>query len=168
MKSISIKLTKARILFIILTILCMIAIFFFSAQDATHSSNTSGKVVKLILRIVIPDFSGLSVSRQKELIHSGQFIVRKLAHFTIYTTLGFILSMALGRRKFLSRQTLLAITAGAVYAVSDELHQSLVPGRSCELRDAMIDTSGVITGIIISMAVFLILKRIERRHKEST
>ena len=166
MKSISIKLTKTRILFIILTIVCMTAIFFFSSQDATRSSNTSGKVIRLILRIFMNDFSELSASAQKVLVHKAQFIVRKLAHFSIYTTFGFMLSMALGRRRFLTRQTLLALIAGAVYAASDELHQALVPGRSCELRDVMIDTSGVLTGIVISMIIFFIF-RIHKKRKGS-
>lgn len=163
MKSISKKLTKTRILFIILTVVCMIAIFFFSSENSSESSATSGRVISFILKLTVSDFKELSVSARKVMIHKAQFIVRKLAHFTIYTTLGFMLSMALGKRKLLSRQTLLALTAGAVYAMSDELHQSLIPGRSCELRDVMIDTCGVMTGIIISMIVFMVLRRRERR-----
>ncbi len=168
MKSISSKISKTRLLFIILSILCMTVIFFFSSENSDESSQTSGNIVKLILRHVVPDFTELSAARQKELIHSAQFIVRKLAHFTIYTTLGLLLSMSMGRRKFLSRQTLLALTAGTVYAVSDEIHQSLIPGRSCELRDVMIDTSGVLTGIVISMIIFMIVKRYrERKNKRA-
>ena len=170
MKSISVKRSKARILFIILSILCMIAIFFFSSENATKSSNTSGRVVRLILGIIVPDFSELTAAVQREMVHNAQHIVRKLAHFTAYATLGLFLSMAMGRRKLLSRQTLLTLIAGAVYAASDELHQALVPGRSCELRDVMIDTSGVLTGILLSMLLFLIIVKlsdpINKKHKE--
>lgn len=41
---------------------------------------------------------------------------------------------------------LMAILFGMLYAVSDELHQWFVEGRSCELRDVGIDTTGVILG----------------------
>jgi len=168
MKSISRKISKTRLLFIILSILCMVVIFFFSSENSTESSQTSGRFVKILLGHIFPDFTESSAARQRELIHTTQFIVRKLAHFTIYTTLGLLLSMAMGRRKFLSRQTLLALTAGTVYAVSDELHQSLIPGRSCELRDVMIDTGGVLTGIIISMVLFFIAKKIRKRRNKRT
>lgn len=168
MKSILRKISKTRLLFIILSILCMVVIFFFSSENSTESSQTSGNIVKILLRHIVPDFTELSAAKQREMIHNAQFIVRKLAHFTIYTTLGLFLSMAMSRRKFLSRQTLLTLTAGAVYAVSDELHQSLIPGRSCELRDVMIDTGGVLTGIVISMIIFMIVKRYrERKNKRA-
>jgi len=39
--------------------------------------------------------------------------------------------------------------AGVLYAVTDEIHQSFVPGRSCELRDVLIDSVGVLTGVTI-------------------
>ena len=35
---------------------------------------------------------------------------------------------------------------GTLYAVSDEVHQYFVPGRSCELRDMLIDACGVAVG----------------------
>ena len=47
-----------------------------------------------------------------------------------------------------------------LYALSDEVHQIYVPGRSCELRDVFIDTSGSIIGIIIySLINFIYRKR---------
>ena len=47
------------------------------------------------------------------------------------------------------RTFLLPWAIGALYAVSDELHQSFVPGRSCELRDMLIDACGVAAGVAI-------------------
>ena len=38
---------------------------------------------------------------------------------------------------------------GVLYAVTDEVHQYFVPGRSCELRDALIDACGVAAGVAI-------------------
>lgn len=165
MKSISAEKNKTRILFIILTIVCMTVIFLFSSEPSNESSQTSGKIVKLILRVIVPDFSIMAAAKQSILIHNAQFIVRKAAHFTIYTVLGFVLSMSFGRRKFLTGQTAIALTAGALYAVTDELHQSLIPGRSCELRDIIIDSCGVFTGIVISMAVMHIISCAVRHRK---
>ena len=50
---------------------------------------------------------------------------------------------------------------GTAYAVTDEFHQSFVPGRSCELRDVMIDSCGVLTGVLLATLVGWI-----RRGKE--
>lgn len=36
-----------------------------------------------------------------------------------------------------------------LYALTDELHQRFVPGRSGELRDVFIDTSGAFTGLVL-------------------
>ena len=36
---------------------------------------------------------------------------------------------------------------GTLYAVTDEIHQYFVPGRSCEFRDICIDSAGVLCGI---------------------
>ena len=38
---------------------------------------------------------------------------------------------------------------GVLYAVSDEIHQCFVSGRSGELRDVLIDSAGVICGVVI-------------------
>lgn len=37
----------------------------------------------------------------------------------------------------------------ALYAISDELHQSFVPFRSCEAIDWMVDVVGSMTGILL-------------------
>ena len=55
---------------------------------------------------------------------------------------------------------------GFIYAVSDELHQSHVPGRSCEFKDVMIDTSGTMTGIFISFVMIAVIHYLSKRvHK---
>jgi VanZ family protein len=37
----------------------------------------------------------------------------------------------------------------AVYGVLDELHQQLIPGRSCDINDWIADMIGVSIGLII-------------------
>jgi VanZ family protein len=39
---------------------------------------------------------------------------------------------------------------GTAYAVTDEIHQYVVPGRSCEVRDVVIDSCGVLVGALIA------------------
>lgn len=46
-----------------------------------------------------------------------------------------------------------------LYAITDEIHQHFVPGRSCELRDVLIDTTGALLGIFISYLIMRIFRR---------
>ena len=48
------------------------------------------------------------------------------------------------------REGIIAWAIGAVYSITDELHQYLVPGRSCQFMDVIIDSSGVLFGVAIA------------------
>ena len=69
-------------------------------------------------------------------------VLRKLAHATEYAVLGGLLVRALGR-------PLPAFALGLAYAVSDELHQHFVPGRTGDPKDVAIDALGVVAGIAL-------------------
>ena len=69
-------------------------------------------------------------------------VLRKLAHLTEYAILGVLLARALARPH-------LAILAGGLYAVSDEIHQSFVRGRHGVWYDVLIDTAGVTIGVLV-------------------
>ncbi len=68
-------------------------------------------------------------------------VLRKLAHTAEYAVLGALLVRAIGRPQ-------LAMLAGALYAVSDELHQSFVRGRHAAWYDVVVDTVGVTIGVL--------------------
>lgn len=50
------------------------------------------------------------------------------------------------------------------YAVSDEIHQYFVPGRSCELRDVFIDFSGSVLGIILIAIILIFFRNIKAKN----
>ena len=147
------------LLFAVLTLICMICIFRFSMEDSNESAFRSGQVTKFIIKMINRNYDDLSPSRQREILKSAGHIVRKIAHFTIYMTLGFLSSVSFGRRKLITLKSLVVLVICFIYACSDEIHQYFVPGRGCELRDVMIDTSGAVVGILISMAVFALFKK---------
>ena len=68
-------------------------------------------------------------------------VLRKVAHFTEFAVLGALLARAI--REFP------AFVAGLGYAIFDELHQMLVPGRAGTLLDVAIDAAGVLAGILL-------------------
>ncbi len=78
-----------KTIFLILILINCITIFYFSNQVADTSSASSGRIVSLVMKIV-PQFRNMQ-EQEKEYIASEvlQPIVRKLAHFSIYTMLGF-------------------------------------------------------------------------------
>ena len=62
------------------------------------------------------------------------------------------------------QKILYSIAFGGGYAVTDELHQFFVPGRSAQVLDVGIDTAGVIIGIIIYLALIKILKLLFKKY----
>jgi len=69
-------------------------------------------------------------------------LLRKLAHAAEFAVLGALLLRAIDRAGG-------AFALGALYAVSDELHQVLVPGRMGSPLDVAIDTVGVACGVLL-------------------
>ena len=69
-------------------------------------------------------------------------VLRKLAHAAEFAVLGALLVRATGRAG-------LAVGLGTLYALSDELHQVVVPGRMGSPLDVAIDTVGVTVGVLL-------------------
>ena len=69
-------------------------------------------------------------------------VLRKLAHAAEYAVLGALLVRATGRSG-------LALAVGALYAVSDEIHQAFVPGRMGRPLDVAIDVLGLACGVLL-------------------
>ncbi len=149
------KINKRKLVFAVLTAAVMVCIFLFSCENADESSDTSGIIVNLILNIFYRDFENMTLAEQADIMSQISHIIRKTAHFTIYAALGFFSSLTVGRRKLFSKGSLGVVLFCFIYAVSDEIHQYFVPGRSCMFTDMLIDTCGGITGMTIS---FLIMK----------
>ncbi len=65
------------------------------------------------------------------------------AHFTEYAVLAGLLWLALRLSPKLARHaTAIAFALAALYALSDEVHQSFVPGRMPDVRDWLVDLAG--------------------------
>ena len=140
----------------------MVIIFLFSAQSAEESSELSGQFVEIIIKIFIPDYNNLSLLQQQEINDKIGFIIRKTAHFTEFSLLGFFLMLHLSTishifGKIKNKTFFLFCISwffGTFYAVTDEIHQSFVSGRYSSIKDVLIDSSGVLFGIMI-LIIFL-------------
>lgn len=74
---------------------------------------------------------------------------RKLAHFGEYALLAALWWRALITEVSHSRALALAFAIAVLYAGSDELHQTLVSGRSGRPLDVGIDAAGALTAVLL-------------------
>ncbi len=89
------------------------------------------------------------------------FILRKIAHILEYLILTFFLYRAF-KGSFninIPRSFVYPALFAFLYAVSDEVHQSFVPGRSCAVQDVLIDSIGIL-GLYIVIKVFGIKEKL--------
>ena len=79
----------------------------------------------------------------------------KLLHVSEYLVLAVLLARALNngiRRKASAALLLTAWGLCVAYAVTDEIHQMFVPGRSPDARDALADACGAALGLLTLQA----------------
>ena len=156
------KKEQIKIIKAILIVIWMIVIFNFSNQGGTESSGTSSKVTKIVLGIVTKD----KEEPNKQTMEQIEKVVRKGAHYTIYTIGGFlIMNYTYSMEKTKKQKILESLLFGSFYAVIDEIHQYFVPGRSARLFDVGIDTLGVLTGILIYLGCMFLIDKLSRRYK---
>lgn len=123
---------KKEKVFKFLSIAVILSIFWFSHQDAKESARQSTYVKKQVNKVI-----GKGI----------KYNIRKNAHFFIYMVLG--MSLLLSREKVGKRGILEIVGFVILYAISDEFHQSFIPGRGASFKDVCIDTLGGISGILV-------------------
>ena len=131
---------KYRHLFLALILIWMVVIFVFSQQGHDSSTGQSNAVINTI--------QGISGHELPEVI------VRKSAHAIIYFTLGILaLLTTVSYRIKLKKAIFISLTIVVLYAISDEIHQLLIPGRSGQASDVLLDSTAGVTGIVAVAAM---------------
>ncbi|MEE0918987.1 MAG: VanZ family protein [Lachnospiraceae bacterium] len=131
-------------------ILVMLTIYSFSAQTSMESSKISSgltvKIVKTADKILDIRMTTEQTNRVVERIHH---FVRKLAHFSEYFLLAVCVALPL---YVYGIRGIWLILTGSIFcfgfAAFDEMHQLFVNGRSGQIKDVILDSSGALTGII--------------------
>ncbi len=94
-----------------------------------------------------------------------------LAHLWMYFVLGALLwraASASSNRSLRSRPWSWASAIGLAYGIADELHQSLVPGRTASVGDVVLDGIGVALGVAAAAVVAAWYATRERRDTGTT
>ncbi len=167
MKNFQSKLTGKRKFFRFMTtvfiVAWMVTIFLFSAQPAEASSDMSGRVSYSIAENYAKWTNcGWDKETINQVAQQIDFPIRKLAHMTEYGILSWITYAFLTAWGIKAGKSgyLFALSITFLYACTDEIHQIFVPGRSGQLVDVIIDTSGALIALGILWCVkFLINNR---------
>ena len=130
-------------------------IFFFSAQSKESSTKVSNEVVGVVMEATPVSAENLN----KKQFEAVEIAVRKSAHFIMFFVLG-IYALLSSETTKLKHKIVAALMFCLAYAASDEIHQLFNAGRSCEIRDILIDFCGSTLGIFIAL---FIKKKIKKR-----
>ena len=123
----------------------MAVIFVLSSEGHDTSSGRSDAIVHTL------QSAGLGFAPVDVLT----FITRKAAHTVAYLLLGILAYRAVRQHELPTRcVVLIAIAIVIAYAISDEVHQLFVPGRSGELRDVLIDSTAGAVGVATSCFIY--------------
>jgi len=139
-----------RVLFTLCLIATVLFIFSNSAQWGEVSGGRSQAVTQWLSKVM--DKLGLSFS-------FSEHLVRKLAHFAEYALLGFwlVLTLRVYTRRFLAHISW-PLFFGLLVPVLDESFQLLIPGRSGQVLDIVIDFAGVLGGLCCGLFVLLLFR----------
>jgi len=90
----------------------------------------------------------------------------KVMHFGAYAVLGVFLlgALPMALTGFGNAQIVFATLLASLYGISDEFHQSFVPGRSPDVLDWLADTSGALTATLL---LAWLSRRLLRKNTQS-
>lgn len=137
--------------------LCIL-IFCMSAEKGSVSDKTSGTVVAFLPDWLIIKLSELFDSEIDFILAVSDKIIRKLAHFCEF---GLLSVLCFIHFNFYARKKAVFLSAAfsILYAISDEIHQLFVEGRSAQVSDVLIDSSGAIIGSVVCFLIYYLIKR---------
>ena len=138
-----------------LPVLIWLCVIFVGSTDVLSAEQTS-RFVEPFLRWLKPDISSETLAQ----IH---FFARKLGHIFEYALLAIFLWRALrsgaNLRVKISILVIVVWFVCAIFAATDEFHQSFIPSRTASPNDVVIDIFGVVIGLTICMAFALRINR---------
>jgi len=128
-----------------LPVLVWVGVIFLGSTNLMSAEHTS--------RFIIPFLRWLKPDISAETLPSIHFILRKCAHVGEYAVLGLLLLRAATLMTNFKRSIpilyMSVLAVCVVVAATDECHQTFVASRGASVRDIMIDSGGVILGLLI-------------------
>lgn len=134
-----------------IAIVWMAAIFIVTQLPYFTGKNTSEVIQKVVVTEQQSVVSTPSAAPMN--INELNLLVRKATHIIVFGILAFLLYKSLETIRFSYG---LAWILTVFYAISDEWHQSFMPGRVAAYQDVLFDSLGALVALFIS---YFIMKR---------
>jgi VanZ family protein len=96
---------------------------------------------------------------------SAAELLGQLMHLLEYGVLAFLVYRALHRKNPLPKIVLVVLILSMSYALSDEIHQLFVPGRTFQVIDLFIDLLGSLLGVYLYQRLKIEPQRRKERRK---
>ena len=139
---------------LLIIVVIMLIIFLFSSDTGTESSIKSDDLIIKATQIIMN--RQLTTSEKEKITKLLVVPIRKTAHIIIYLLLGISIISFYKEFKTLNVYSVInCLIICILYAISDEVHQMFVVGRSGELKDVIIDSVGSIFGILSYYKIYL-------------
>jgi len=152
------KLKRIRLLLIIAILTFTIISFGLSAQNGSSSTSLTERIMMWLNLVSWPNIRNRTTE-----YYVWLNVLRQGAHFSLYIvgTVPVFLLVYTYQRNLLKVSAITVLVIG-LYALSDEIHQLFVVGRSFQVIDLLTDLSGIILSCAILMAMTWITHGIER------
>ena len=132
----------------------MAFIFYMSAQPGEVSSDFSGSVSHVFMKIWnVVFFQGWNEAQVLQMAELWDYPIRKLAHMTEFGILAVLVFQMLGQYQRVHRRYILAWAVTVIYAATDEIHQLFVPQRSGNGFDVCVDATGAFLALLVIWGV---------------
>jgi len=111
-------------------------IFFLSNQSGELSSNESQEIINYV------------INSNEDILNMIHNPLREFMHFFEYFIFGILLYNVFLNYN-VKEKIIASILISFIYILTDEIHQTFIPGRTFELLDIGLDLAGSIVGIYI-------------------
>lgn len=158
------KVNIIRAILILLLLGTFFTIFGFSNQNGEKSGRLSQKVTEVITKN-IKSVQNLDKEQRENVLHRMEKIIRKIAHFSIYTVVGLLLMGLMSTYQLKENNRIsISLIIGVIYASTDEIHQAFIPARTAQMTDVIIDSMGVLLGILCAWLITKLLQKIAQTN----
>ena len=149
------KTIVTRIILFLLICLWAFIVFNLSNQNGEESSGLS----RLVTEFFVKD---------EKLVKIIEPYVRKAAHFSEYGLGGILFASLFSTYEWTDNMIIItSVLLGIWYALVDEFHQLLVPGRKGSIFDVYIDSLGFATGVCVMMIIYKIVYILKTKKVKS-
>ena len=129
-------------------LVALMVIFIFSNSAA--SAGTSNGMSLTVSEWIRPVLNTVGLHPETDFLN---FVIRKLAHFSEYAWLGCLIAAAYRLQPWSWMKSKAALLPFFIIPVLDENLQRFSAGRSCELRDMLIDSAGMAAGMFLAIVL---------------